>query len=251
MGGSLARARDQERQFLLSVSHELRTPLTSIRGYADAVLDGATDDPHGAPPPSSAPRPGGWSASSRTCSTWPASTPTASRFDLRAVDAARWSARWSSGFRAPGGRTGHRARPGPGFRRPARCRPTATGSARSLANLVENAASFAARRVEVGLAGGSGGAVLWVDDDGPGIPADQLTRVFDRHFTTDRDSGQPDGLRPGTGHRRRAGRRHGRPGACRVAGRPDGTGTRMVVRLQPPPQDAAVATPAVIPDPGT
>jgi len=48
MGGSLARARDQERQFLMSVSHELRTPLTSIRGYAEAVLDGATDDPHAA-----------------------------------------------------------------------------------------------------------------------------------------------------------------------------------------------------------
>ena len=48
MGASLARARDQERQFLLSVSHELRTPLTSIRGYADAVLDGATDDPRAA-----------------------------------------------------------------------------------------------------------------------------------------------------------------------------------------------------------
>ena len=48
MGANLVRARDQERQFLLSVSHELRTPLTSIRGYADAVIDGATDDPTGA-----------------------------------------------------------------------------------------------------------------------------------------------------------------------------------------------------------
>ena len=45
MGDNLVRAREQERQFLLSVSHELRTPLTSIRGYAEAVLDGATDDP--------------------------------------------------------------------------------------------------------------------------------------------------------------------------------------------------------------
>src|SRR3984957_4533427 len=45
MASGLSRARDQERQFLLSVSHELRAPLTSIRGYADAVIDGATDDP--------------------------------------------------------------------------------------------------------------------------------------------------------------------------------------------------------------
>lgn len=48
MADSLSRSRGLERQFLLSVSHELRTPLTSIRGYADAVTDGATDDITGA-----------------------------------------------------------------------------------------------------------------------------------------------------------------------------------------------------------
>ena len=44
MGENLSRAQGLEREFLLSVSHELRTPLTSIRGYADAIADGATDD---------------------------------------------------------------------------------------------------------------------------------------------------------------------------------------------------------------
>jgi len=39
----LARAREAERNFLLSVSHELKTPLTAIRGYAEAVQDGAID----------------------------------------------------------------------------------------------------------------------------------------------------------------------------------------------------------------
>src|SRR5205085_8361169 len=37
----LTRAREAERQFLLSVSHELKTPLTSIRGYTEALSDGA------------------------------------------------------------------------------------------------------------------------------------------------------------------------------------------------------------------
>jgi two-component system sensor histidine kinase BaeS len=39
----LARAREAERSFLLSVSHELKTPLTAIRGYAEAIEDGAID----------------------------------------------------------------------------------------------------------------------------------------------------------------------------------------------------------------
>jgi len=39
----LARAREAERAFLLSVSHELKTPLTAIRGYAEALRDGAVD----------------------------------------------------------------------------------------------------------------------------------------------------------------------------------------------------------------
>jgi two-component system, OmpR family, sensor kinase len=39
----LQRAEEAERNFLLSVSHELKTPLTAIRGYAEAVEDGAVD----------------------------------------------------------------------------------------------------------------------------------------------------------------------------------------------------------------
>jgi two-component system, OmpR family, sensor kinase len=39
----LAKAREAEQSFLLSVSHELKTPLTAIRGYAEAVEDGAID----------------------------------------------------------------------------------------------------------------------------------------------------------------------------------------------------------------
>jgi two-component system sensor histidine kinase BaeS len=39
----LQKAQEAERNFLLSVSHELKTPLTAIRGYAEAVEDGAID----------------------------------------------------------------------------------------------------------------------------------------------------------------------------------------------------------------
>ena len=45
LAAQLARAREAERNFLLSVRHELKTPLTAIRGYAEALEDGAVD-PH-------------------------------------------------------------------------------------------------------------------------------------------------------------------------------------------------------------
>ena len=41
MSADLQRAQEAHRGFLESVSHELRTPLTSIRGYAEALADGA------------------------------------------------------------------------------------------------------------------------------------------------------------------------------------------------------------------
>src|SRR5207237_529298 len=44
MAAELGRHRSLERAFLMSISHDLRTPLTSIRGYAEAVAEGAADD---------------------------------------------------------------------------------------------------------------------------------------------------------------------------------------------------------------
>jgi len=188
MGANLARARDQERQFLMSVSHELRTPLTSIRGYAEAVLDGATDDPVAAAAVID--------AEARRLERLvqdllDLARLDADRFtlDLRTVDAADVAGRVVGGFQPLAADYGIRLGLAAGATAPCPVRADGDRLAQIVANLVENAASFARTRVEVGLVRRPEGAVLWVDDDGPGIPADQLTRVFDRHVTTDRETG--------------------------------------------------------------
>jgi signal transduction histidine kinase len=48
MSAELTRAREAQRHFLESVTHELKTPLTSIRGYAEALDDGAVSPQDGA-----------------------------------------------------------------------------------------------------------------------------------------------------------------------------------------------------------
>ena len=47
MSVELARAHESQRRFLESVSHELKTPLTSIRGYAEALDEGAVSPTEG------------------------------------------------------------------------------------------------------------------------------------------------------------------------------------------------------------
>jgi signal transduction histidine kinase len=44
MASQLEQAEALERNFLMTVSHELRTPLTAIRGHVDALLEGVVED---------------------------------------------------------------------------------------------------------------------------------------------------------------------------------------------------------------
>lgn len=45
LDAALSESESRQRDFLLSVSHELRTPLTTIRGFAESLQDGVSDDP--------------------------------------------------------------------------------------------------------------------------------------------------------------------------------------------------------------
>jgi signal transduction histidine kinase len=60
--------------------------------------------------------------------------------------------------------------------------------AQLLANLLENAMTFARTTVTVRLAedAASGSTVITVEDDGPGIAAGDLERVFERFYRADR-----------------------------------------------------------------
>jgi signal transduction histidine kinase len=56
----------------------------------------------------------------------------------------------------------------------------------ALRNLVDNAASFARSEVKVAFALDARTVAIQVQDDGPGIPAEDLPKVFDRFFTSRR-----------------------------------------------------------------
>ncbi|WP_425576545.1 sensor histidine kinase [Nocardioides nanhaiensis] len=96
-------------------------------------------------------------------------------------------------------------------------------------NLADNAARHAASRLAVGLVEQQGGAVLFVDDDGAGVPPAERERVFERFVRLDesrsRDAG---GSGLGLAIVREIVRAHG--GEAHVEDSPLG-GARFVVRL--------------------
>ncbi|MDX6218024.1 MAG: hypothetical protein QOG99_3608, partial [Frankiales bacterium] len=68
---------------------------------------------------------------------------------------------------------------------PTRVRGDHDRLARVLRNLVDNAARHATGRIELSLASGPGGAVVEIADDGPGVPAEDRERVFERFVRLD------------------------------------------------------------------
>jgi signal transduction histidine kinase len=240
MGESLARSQGLGRQFLLSVSHELRTPLTSIRGYADALADGTSDDTEAALAIIG--------SEARRLDRLVRDVLDLARLDARQfsfhierVDCVDLVRAVASGFRPEIGAAGVTLETylSDDVELWVDADPDRLGQV--VANLVENAFKFASSKVIVGAGTVGDAVVVWVVDDGPGIAPDDLPRVFERHFTSDRAPTRKLGT--GLGLAIVSELTEAMGSRC-TAESPvsDGRGTRMTVWLKPQ------GTPADIPE---
>lgn len=197
MAARLERSRELDRAFLLSVSHDLRTPLTSIRGFAEGILDGTVegDDAtrHAAEVVLSEAR----RLERLVADLLDLARLDAHRFSLTptACDAAEVVRRTAEGFGPSAAGLGLDLRVDAPMAVPARLDVERT--AQLVANLVENALKYATTtvmvtvEVEAGAGshsgpGGVAGPPAWfsvrVADDGPGVPAAEESRVFERLY---------------------------------------------------------------------
>jgi two-component system sensor histidine kinase BaeS len=252
LGENLSRARGLEREFLLSVSHELRTPLTSIRGYADAIAEGATDDVPGAVAIIGSE---GRRLERLVQDLLDLARLQARQFSLHSqrIDCAALARTVAEGFAPEADSVGVELV----VLAPndtalwADADPDRLGQV--IANLIENALKFASTRVEVGAQAVGGWIAVWVSDDGPGISSADLPHIFERHYSSDRVQGRKLGVGLGLAIVAELG---SAMGAVVNAQSPvlDDRGARMVLwtqrRSAPPGQpDPGDVTPSVVPTP--
>jgi two-component system phosphate regulon sensor histidine kinase PhoR len=183
------RLENVRRDFVANASHELRTPLTSIRGFVEALEDGAVEEPGKAQR---------FLGKIRTH---------ADRMAALVEDLLELS-RLESGDRAPeweetlpsevveevmASFAGLATRKDISLRREDRGAPAVVTDPerlrRVLENLVDNAVKYtpAGGRVEVTTLPGPGGSVrIEVVDNGPGIAPEHQARIFERFYRVDK-----------------------------------------------------------------
>jgi two-component system OmpR family sensor kinase len=229
MAAELSRHRTLERAFLMSISHDLRTPLTSIRGYAEAVAEGAADDEESRRRAATI-----IEAEARRLERLVADLLELARLDAREfslhpgpVDVAEVARHAALALEPAAREAGLRlvvaGEPGPvmAVADPERL-------AQVVANLVENALKYAATTVEVATRAADRDVEIGVADDGPGIDPEDLPRVFERLYTSRRQPGRKVGTGLGLAIVRELVSAMG--GRVSVGPTPEG-GTRFVVSL--------------------
>ena len=197
----LTRLKQLERtrqEFVANVSHELRTPLSLIKGYVETLLDGARNDP---------------AIAERFLKIIERNT---QRLDLLIQDLLTISALESERIKLKLQPVELRPLVEKIFsdlKPPAENKnvslandlPELTATADSnrleqvLANLVDNAIKYGRAQGHVTVGGNKlddGRLEIFVQDDGPGIPAESLDRVFERFYRVDKARSRDQG---GTG----------------------------------------------------
>ncbi len=187
------------KDFVANVSHELKTPLTSIQGFAQAILDGAAADPE---------------AQRHAAQVIYDESDRLRRLVEDLLDLARMDAGQVAFKREPVDIGALLRGVAEKLSLPAAEKevkvivdlpplPTLVGDGDRLAqvftNLVDNAVKHTPEGGKVALrADVDGGWVsIHVDDTGPGIPPEQLSRIFERFYQVDK--ARPGGMRRGAG----------------------------------------------------
>jgi two-component system phosphate regulon sensor histidine kinase PhoR len=191
----LRRADQIRRDFVANVSHELRTPLTAIRGYLEALLD----------------EPGQSENARRFVEIIGRQSARMERLVTDLLRLARLDARQETLERAPCDiRQIYQAVVsdlGPSIaakrQRVTIDVPPAASEAQAdpaklhdvVRNLVENAVNYSPEGADLRLAASraDGTLDLTVTDSGPGIPPNDLTRVFERFYRVDKSRSRPGG----------------------------------------------------------
>jgi signal transduction histidine kinase len=262
MAETLSRSRGLERQFLLSISHDLRTPLTSIRGYAEAIADGATSDPaHAAGVIAS--EAGRLERLFQDLLDLARLDTNRFAIDVRQVDVIEVATAAAEGLRLSLAEVGIGLAVESASASPVHVAADPDRLAQVIANLVENASKFASTRVRVAVGPAredAATAVIVIEDDGPGISAEDLPHVFERFYMSERrPAASAKGI--GLGLAIVGELTHAMGGEVNAYSPVDGHGgTRMTVRLKrwasatpaPPPTPVPPAPPApsAVPLPG-
>ena len=194
----LRRADQIRRDFVANVSHELRTPLTAIRGYVEALSEGdITPEDSGRFLEVIARHTRRMERLVRDLLKLAALDAGHERAEVGVCDTRELAAAVIAELASAADRRGQRLElsiaPGGGT---VRADPTKLHDA--LRNLVVNAIAYAPddSTIRVEAAAADGGVALIVSDEGPGIPQEDLLRVFERFYRVDRSRARDPG---GTG----------------------------------------------------
>ena len=226
----LRRADLIRRDFVANVSHELRTPLTAVRGYVEALADGPADE----------------ETRQRFLEIITRHTTRMERLVKDLLRLAQLDARQevpdmgACDMRQIFDAVVSDLAPAIEARRhritidvsseAGEVRGDAAKLHDVVRNLVENAVNYSADEADVRLEarGKDGTVTIAVSDSGPGIPPDDLTRVFERFYRVDKSRSRPGGTGLGLAIVRHLVELHG--GGVHAENRQEG-GARFTVTL--------------------